>query len=131
MEDLLNAQFRTFTKVITDIVAGGNLIWTTYYDKFSFKDQGVVDLVRVEDGGSGITLVKETCLMTGVYRKPSAGYYYVEIEFRNENHERLKIYCGQLVGHDKLICQVIINSKFSNKNPYESEIFTRMEITSV
>jgi hypothetical protein len=126
MEKFSNKEFRTFVKVDTDIVAGGNLIWTTYYDKLSFRDQGIVDLVRVYEKNNGNALDKVTRLMTGVYKTPSVGYYDIDIEFRNGEREILKSYCGQLVDDDKLICQGIINSKFAHGNPYESEIFTRI-----
>jgi hypothetical protein len=126
MEKILNKEFRTFTKVATDLVAGGNLIWTTYYDKLCFKDQGIVDLVRVYETDNGIALDKVTRLLTGVYKTPPVGFYDVDIEFRNDERELLRSYCGQLVDHDKLICQGVINSKFTNGNPYESEIFIRM-----
>jgi hypothetical protein len=126
MEKFLNKEFRTFTKVTTDIIAGGNLIWTTYYDKLSFRDQGIVELIRVFEKNNGIAIEKETRLLTGVYRIPSVGFYDIDIEFRNEYHELLKSYCGQIVDHDKLICQGVISSKFTKGNPYESEIFTSM-----
>ncbi|HYG01789.1 MAG TPA: hypothetical protein VD927_05045 [Chryseosolibacter sp.] len=126
MEKILNEEFRTFTKVTTDIVAGGNLIWTTYYDKLSFRDHGVVELIRVTEKDNGINVDTETSLLTGVYKRPSVGFYDIDIEFRNGERELFRSYCGQFVDHNTLICQGIMNSKFANGNPYESEIFTRM-----
>lgn len=126
MERFSGKEFRTFTKVATDIVAGGNLIWTTYYDKLSFKDQGIVELKRVTERSNGMNVDKVTHLLTGMYRKPSVGFYDIDIEFRNDEGERLRSYCGQLVDNNTLICKGVINPKFSNGNPYESEIFTGM-----
>jgi hypothetical protein len=126
MERFSDKEFRTFTKVTTDIVGGGNLIWTTYHDKLSFRDQGIVELIRVTEKNNGFDVDTETRLLIGVYRKPSAGFYDIDIEFRNDEGELLRSYCGQLTDRNTLICQVYMNSKLANVNPYESEIFIRM-----
>jgi hypothetical protein len=123
MEKFANKKFRTFTKVTTDIVAGGNLMWETYHEKLCFGEEGIVELVRVSERSNAGALEKEICLMRGTYSKPQVGRYDIDVEFKNNNQERLRWYCGKLVDTDKLICEIAINPKFGHDGPYQSEIF--------
>ncbi len=124
MDKLTNYEFRTATKVVTDIHAGGNFFWTTYYDKLKFENDNSLSLIRVYEKNNAIELSKEELLFKGDYNKPKVGYYEVEITLKNINNTGVLKYCGKIIDNETLICHGYM--KFNESSQYESELFMRI-----
>jgi hypothetical protein len=126
LAELQNRQFRTATKADADIHAGGNFFWKTYYDKLTFKDNGQVELARVSLKDNGFDRMDEVLMSTGIYKKPTVGYYDVEIELTHVSQKILTRYCGKVVETGTLICYGYIKLPIADSVQHETEIYTEI-----